>query len=573
MFRPSIAGAILVALANLVSAATLDDVCTPEYVAASLPADKSIPGVLIDSSSVTAVPVVNYTSQGSGPYTFCDVNFEYSHAGRDDAVKLNYWVPAPDDFKNRYVSTGGDGWDITTQNSTLPQGLEYGAVTGTTDGGFGGFDVGSDEVWLSANGTIDWQTIEMLGYQGIYELGAVGKAFTKAFYNMTETDTKLYAYYDGCSEGGREGWSQVQRFGEELDGVLVGAPGIRWSLQNVNHLWSTFVQYELNYYPNYCELEKIVNLTIAACDGLDGKVDGVVSRTDLCKSNFNVNSTIGEPYSCSATAEIPDFMPYIPAANGTVTAKGAAVAQGILDGAKDSKGRQLYVSYQPTADFQDGVTDCSDNGTCTAFMNLMGGLWVPLGVDLVENVTLANYDNVTGDTFRDWMMTGFQRYQDTLETNYPDLTPFLDNGGKIIHYHGESDPQVPTASSVRYYESVRGIMYPDLTYNASVEELNAWYRLFLIPGAGHCSSNPLEPGPFPETPLLTLIDWVEQGVEPVTLNGTITGGPDEGDQQQICSWPLRPFWTNNGSTFECEYSQTSIESWTWDLDGIKIPIY
>lgn len=97
---------------------------------------------------------------------------------------------------------------------------------------------------------------------------------------------------------------------------------MHFSFQQIQHLWSQFVEYQLNYYPPYCELEKIVNLTTEACDPLDGRVDGVVSRTDLCKLHFNLNSTIGESYSCSETAEIPNFMPYIPAQNGTVTTKG-----------------------------------------------------------------------------------------------------------------------------------------------------------------------------------------------------------------------------------------------------------
>jgi hypothetical protein len=85
--------------------------------------------------------------------------------------------------------------------------------------GFGSFNTNVDDVVLKANGTINWDAIFMFGYKGIGELTQIGKAITRNFYAMEEND-KLYAYYQGCSEGGREGMSQIQRYGEEYDGVI-----------------------------------------------------------------------------------------------------------------------------------------------------------------------------------------------------------------------------------------------------------------------------------------------------------------------------------------------------------------
>lgn len=69
----------------------------------------------------------------------------------------------------------------------------------------------------------------MFGYLAHHELSTIGKAFTKEFFGMNST--KLYSYYQACSEGGREGFSQVQRFGEEWDGAIIGAPALRFSFQ------------------------------------------------------------------------------------------------------------------------------------------------------------------------------------------------------------------------------------------------------------------------------------------------------------------------------------------------------
>ncbi|RAQ45431.1 hypothetical protein AFGD_005779 [Aspergillus flavus] len=301
------------------------------------------------------------------------------------------------------------------------------------------------------------------------------------------SDTKLWSYYDGCSEGAVK-------------------DGARFKLGLIStHLWSQFVEYQLNYYPPYCELEKIVNFTTEACDPLDGRVDGVVSRTHLCKLHFNLNSTIG----CGE----------------------------ILNGAHDNMGRRIYMSYQPTAQFQDAVTSYNETT----------GEYGP-------------FEGVTRDTFRDWIATGFQRYYDSLETTWPDLSVWQ-----------KSDPQVPTAGSVRYYESARSIMYPHLSYNQSVAKLNNWYRLFLVPGGAHCGANTLQPNaPWPETTLATLIDWVENGIEPKTLNGTIQS---TGEQQQICGWPLRPYFKNNATNPECVYDQKSLDTWKYNLNAFKMPIF
>lgn len=81
-------------------------------------------------------------------------------------------------------------------------------------------------------------------------------------------------------------------------------------------------------------------------------------------------------------------------------------------------------------------------------------------------------------------------------------------------------------------------------------------------------NNNLQPnGPFPQTSLQSLIEWVENDKVPVTLTGNVLSGDFEGEEQQICAWPLRPLWYNNGTTTECEYDESSLDTWTWNFDG------
>ncbi|TPR01049.1 Integral peroxisomal membrane peroxin family protein [Aspergillus niger] len=556
-----------VSAAALARAATLEDVCTTAHAKAAVPVSGLVQGVVTNPSSITAAPVYNESTAGSdyypaGTYDYCNITMTYSHAGKDDSVLLQFWMPTPDDFQNRWVSTGGFGFAINVA-SNVPAGLPYGAVAGRTDGGFGSFDTQFSSVYPLVNGTANYDALYMFGYQAHHEMSSIGKAFTKNFYSMSD---KLYAYYQGCSEGGREGWSQVQRFPEEWDGAVIGAPAIRYGQQQVNHLVPQVVEQTLDYYPENCEFSEMVTLIIDACDELDGRKDGVISRTDLCQLNFDLKSTIGKPYACNASTSMGVTTP---AQNGTITAEGVRVAQTILDGLKDSEGRQAYFWYRIGSEFTDAETSYdSTTGTYGIDISELGGEWVTHGLQLLDLDNLSNLDNVTYDTLRDWMLEGLQRYEDVLQTTWPDLSRFQAAGGKVIHYHGESDNSIPPASSVRYFESVRDTMFPNKTYNASVEALNEFYRLYLVPGASHCNTNSLQPnGPYPQNSLGDLMNWVEKGIEPVTLNGTVLSGDYEGEEQKICSWPLRPLWKNNGTVMDCVYDQKSIDTWLYDLDA------
>lgn len=570
-------GAALSAAA--VHAASLSDICSKTYAKSALPADGFISGITIDPDSVQTALVSNASFQSEWYPTasadYCNLTFAYSHDGiDDDAVHVSYLLPAPSKFQNRYVSTGGGGLAINSGSQYAASGLIVGAVSGITDGGFGSFNTQWDEVFLLANGTVNWQSVYMFGYQAHHELALLGKELARNIYNFSKS-SKVYSYYQGCSEGGREGWSQVQRFADQFDGAAIGAPAFRYGQQQVNHLFGNVVEQTLDYFPPSCELDKILNLTITACDGLDGREDGVVSRSDLCKLHFSLNSTIGTPYSCEASSSTGGPMlrarqfsqPSTPAQNGTITEEAVAVIQQFLDGLHDSQGRRVYLNYQPGSGFSDAATSYDEEAdTWGLSISGLGGEWVVRYLQLQDTSTLGSLDNVTYDTLKEWMIYGMNKYADSLQTTYPDLSDFHSAGGKVIHVHGESDDSIPAGSSVHYYDSVRSVMFPDKNYNESVAAVDDFYRLFLVPGGAHCGSNSNQPnGGWPQTTLQTVIEWVEKGAAPETLDGS------GGDIDTICRWPLRPLWS--GDSLDCVYDQESLDSWTYDFDAYKLPLY
>ncbi|KAI1767196.1 feruloyl esterase-like protein B precursor [Hypoxylon sp. FL1150] len=559
---------LVVGNALAVANAALVDYCTTDYAASVLPVQDLGLGIAIDTASVSAALTTNKSVSSqwfeSAVIDYCNVTFAYSHNGlANDIVHVSYLVPPPEKFTSRYVSTGGGGLAINSGASSSPTGIIVGAVSGITDGGFGNFNTQYDSAFLLAPGTVNWQATYMFGYQAHHELATLGKQFTRNFFNVS-LDDKVYSYYQGCSEGGREGWSQIQRFADQFDGLVTGAPAFRFSQLQTNHLSGGVIEQALGYFPPPCELQKIVNLTIAACDGLDGKADGVISRSDLCKLNFDYKSTIGEPYYCAAS----NGGRPTPEQNGTVTAEGVAVASAFTNGLIDSEGKQIYLNPQPGSSFADATNSYSaETASWKPSLSGLGGQWVARFLNLQEKDSLDSLEGVTADTLRDWMALGEQKYSDSLQTTWPDLGPFKSAGGKVIHVHGEADSSIPAGSSVHYYESVRNAMFGGLDFDESTSAMDEFYRFYVVPGGSHCGSNREQPaGGWPATTLQTVIEWAENGVAPDTLDNA-------GDITTLCKWPLRPQWSDNGASFDCISDDASVESWKYTFDAFRYPVY
>lgn len=199
------------------------------------------------------------------------------------------------------------------------------------------------------------------------------------------------------------------------DGITTGAPAFRQAQQQVLHLFSSVAEVVQNYFPTNCALDKIVNATIEACDPLDGRTDGVISRSDLCKINFNLTSIIGQSYACAAeTSSSLGFgfgkrqvagstTTSTPAQNGTINEQDIAIAQTIYDGLFTSGGKRAYLSFQIGAEFEDAVTEYDDTtGTYTYEIPSTGGVYVAKFVEQIDEDNLTTLENVDYDTSNGW---------------------------------------------------------------------------------------------------------------------------------------------------------------------------
>lgn len=232
----------------------------------------------------------------------------------------------------------------------------------------------------------------------------------------------------------------AQRYPDIYDGIIAGAPAIKWNKLVTSIQWPHQVMNELNQFPYPCELDAVTQAAISKCDGLDGVMDGVISNISGCFESFDPFSVVGTSIAC---AQKNDTLHTISEAaaivvnatwHGPVTTDGNTHYHGVLPGAD-------LTGNQPTSFNQPGivVTTCDDKG-CESTPSYLGTSWFKLFVAKNETIDLTS---LTRDDFDALAHAGSQQFSSMIETDDPDLRRFQAAGGKIITFHGlvsEAEP-------------------------------------------------------------------------------------------------------------------------------------
>ena len=203
----------------------------------------------------------------------CRVTAITTHPPAGDEVRI--WIAIPtSNWNGRFVGVGGGGFSGgRAAGVNGPVALGY--ASGATDTGHRG---GSGSFALDANGRLDWQLIRDNAHVGIHEMTVTGKALTEALYGVAPR----YSYFNGCSTGGRQGLMEAQRYPEDYDGIVSGAPAINWSRFIPQELWGAVLMNAIgNPIPN-CKLAAATSAAVASCDTIDGVEDGVVEDPARC---------------------------------------------------------------------------------------------------------------------------------------------------------------------------------------------------------------------------------------------------------------------------------------------------
>jgi hypothetical protein len=328
------------------------------------------------------------------------------------------------------------------------------------------------------------------GYRSEHVTALAAKEIATAFYGKSPS----YAYFQGCSNGGRQALMEAQRYPNDFNGIIAGAPAaIQAPLNGEYETWNARANQDSQGNPilRVGKLALIHQSAIANCDGNDGLVDGQITDPRVCTFKpESLRCSNDRNANCLTTAQI-------------------AVVKKIYGGAVDRQGRLLYPGSQ---------TIGSELGWAGSSIGAKG--MPPFAAEISNSYLkyLAFLKSPPASfTYKDWQFTaeGFDRLRPlgkVYNATNPNLKGFRDRGSKLILYHGWADPAIPPQGTIAYYQAVQDTL-------GGLANVQQFARLFLLPGVYHCQGGT---GPSRVDYLSPIVAWVEQGKPPTKLIATQT---------------------------------------------------
>jgi len=471
--------------------------CSVATVQAKAPKGTTITGAVV-------VP-----AEGKRPQ-YCRVDGHVASPGNE----VNFRLGLPDGWNGKFLFQGVGGLGGTIAN--LDSSLARGYASASTDTGH----LASDLNWGANRAKeIDY------GYRGTHVTAVASKAITSAFY----AKPVQYTYFNGCSNGGRQALMEVQRYPDDFDGIIGGHPATGTPMQAGRAI---VYQHMLASPDNYLSSEKIEVLskaTLAACDGKDGLVDGLISDPRTCSFKVETLACKGvDGPDCLMAGQVTTVNKIYAGA----TANGKPFAYGFPVGHEGgATGWAQWIS--------GAVAPAKQEDGSLAY----GGTRLPSGYGLMEpNFRFLALDN--DDPSFSWKVLNLDRDLPRLKTMTeilspldPDLRPFKKLGGKLIMYHGWSDPGISAAGTVAYYDRMVKAV-------GGQKDADSFTRLYMVPGMHHCGGGP---GPNSFDMLTVLEAWVEKGVAPTrVLASRLIDGKTE-RTRPLCPHPQVARYRGQGS--------------------------
>lgn len=299
--------------------------------------------------------------------------------------------------------------------------------------------------------------------------------------------------------------SEVQKYPSDYDGVFAGAPGINWAKLLPGMYWPIVLQKQ-GVALGECQLSFIGNASIEACDMLDGAADGLIGNPLECK--FDAKSLVGTEVECDGATNI--------------TERDAFLWNGIRNGVTDKDGRHLWYGLQP--------------GTDASVLSIQPGFVVPKQwiADFLLGDPNYDFEKIGQEEYLDLFHKSVSVFGPLWSTDDPDISEFKARGGKLLIWHGWVDMLVPPESTLEYWHRVVDVL-------GGEKKVDEFYRVFMAPGVGHCFGGP---GPQPPAdPVAPLVEWVENGKAPVTIEFS-----GNGQARNVCKYPKQLKYKGRGDT-------------------------
>jgi feruloyl esterase len=422
---------------------------------------------------------------------FCRVSATLTPSSDSD-IKVEVWLPATG-WNGKFQAVGNGGWAGVISYPAMADAVRAGYASASTDtghvGGRGTFALGHPEKLID------------FAWRSEHEMTVKAKVVIQSFYGSAPR----LSYWNGCSTGGRQGLKLAQMFPDDFDGIIAGAPANRTAIS----LWiaDAVLRDPASYIPP-AKYPVIHQAALAACDQRDGLKDGLIDDPTRCSFDPGVLlCKQGDDTSCLTAPQVKAAKQiYSPAVNPRT-------------------GKELFSSLVPGTELGWGVQ--------------------ALGPEPSANI----YDQYKYVVFKDpkWDWKTFNFDTDVargdrpenlvMNATDPDMRPFFSHGGKLLLYHGWSDPNVPTLNTIKYYRSVVDVMGGPVKAAGSV-------RFFLEPGMGHCGGGE---GPNVFDKVAALEQWVEHGTAPDVMIASHRTNGKVDRTRPLCPYPQVAKYKGSGS--------------------------
>jgi len=458
----------------------------------------------------------------------------------DSLINFEVWLPAASAWTGRLKTDGTGGYAGATPHARMAADVAQGFVVAGSDMGHTG---GESADWTMGHP----EKVKDWGYRAHYFVTTAAKAVTAAYY----AKPAAHAYFEGCSNGGRQAMMMAQRYPDLFDGIVAGAPSQFYGDTLLSLIWTGHSQVPVLGSPPVISNEKRAMMTArahAACDAIDGLVDGQITNPRACTF---------DPGTLACTAgDKPDCL----------TGDEMKAARNVYRGIPTADGGQRW-NGPVVGSEADWIPAFADNGGYAVFVghflyNQLTPPFKPRQLDVA-----AEYERIKS------AVAPF------MTAPSPDLSRFKARGGKLLQYHGWHDAVVAPHTSPNYahalaqFERLKSLSPAE--FDRAVDNLTAadvaaaaqtqatvvqqYHRLFMLPNVAHCGggTGPSMIGGGTGDPLpqfrdaehdivLALARWVEKGVAPEAIVATAQKDGTVTRQRPLCVYPKQARYTGTG---------------------------
>jgi hypothetical protein len=434
--------------------------------------------------------------------------------------EIAFEVSLPEKWNGRFYMIGngghaGEALDDSMRTSQINAALKVGfAVAQTNTGHDSRKESGASFVLGNPQKAIDY------AYRAVHLTAVTGKDIVKDYYGKPVSR----AYWNSCSNGGRQGLIEAQRFPEDFDGVIANAPWVDQTGFTIGAMWNQKAMSETPV--TAAKMALVAGKVMAKCDAVDGLKDGLID--DPRKCDFDPARDV---LSCSAGADGSDCL---------TAAQAAAITK--VYGGPVSNGKPFFPGFEPGSEAV--MPNFFGGGVSSGWMNMIVSEQPdgkPADFGLAED-TMRYLVHKTPQPDWDYRTFNFDRdihqlddWSKLADAKNPDLSKFKERGGKLLMTYGWADPILQPRMGVNYYERALEKNGPDT---------RDFFRLFMVPGMSHCSGGI---GTDQFDPMTAIINWVEKGRAPASIPASRVENNRIVRTRPLCPYPQVARYSGQGS--------------------------